>query len=159
MIVLNITSLKRCNIGDYLATIDNLLFSSPIISPNYYADYSLEMNGWKTKGIYVEYTNACLMTKFYFCPVFKGVTCGWQFLDVDSQFNNQLYYQRYAFTTVQEYQLRFDWISEISYLLSSTGLSVYWNGVVIDSFYDYNCTLYTSTYYLKGKVGINEVAF
>jgi hypothetical protein len=88
MIVLNITSLKRCNIGDYLATIDNLLFSSPIISPNYYADYSLEMNSWKTKGTYVEYTDACLMTKFYYCPVFKGVTCGWQFLDVDSQFNN-----------------------------------------------------------------------
>lgn len=113
------------------------------------------MNAWKTKGTYVEYTSPCLMTKFYFCSVYKGVTCGWQFIDLDSQYNNELIFQSYSFTDVQEYQLRFDWISEISYLLSSTGLTVYWNGVALDSFYDGSCTLYTSTYYVKGKVGVN----
>ncbi len=44
-------------------------------------------------------------------------------------------------------------------MLASTGLSVYWNGVVVDTFYDSNCTLYTSTYYVKEKVGLNELAF
>ena len=68
--------------------VNNSNITSPVIKPNYFADYSLEMNGWKTKGTYIEYTEPCLMTKFYFCPVYKGVGCGWQFLDVDSQYNN-----------------------------------------------------------------------
>jgi hypothetical protein len=44
-------------------------------------------------------------------------------------------------------------------LLQSTGIAVFWNGELIDSFYNNSCTLYTSTYYVKGKIGSNEIAF
>ena len=65
----------------------------------------------------------------------------------------------FDFGDVEEYQIKFDWITPISFYLQSTGIAVFWNGVLIDSFYDNNCTLYTSTYYVKGKVGSNQIAF
>lgn len=34
-----------------------------------------------------------------------------------------------------------------------------WNGIEIDSFYDANCSLQTSTYYVNSIVGTNELGF
>ena len=71
---------------------DNLINNSDIsytvIKPSYYRHYPLTINGWTTKFKIVEYIDTCMMPKFGFCPVFNGVTCGWQFIDVDSYNSN-----------------------------------------------------------------------
>lgn len=93
------------------------------------------------------------------CPTYAGVTCGWQFLDTDSYFKNEVYYQVFNMTAGDEYMVKFDWISEVSYIATSTGITVTWNGVTIDSFYDNSCTLRTSTYYVKSVAGQNKLTF
>lgn len=55
--------------------------------------------------------------------------------------------------------IKLDWISEVSYIATSTGITVTWNGVKIDSFYDNSCTLRTSTYYVTSVAGQNKLAF
>ncbi len=140
--------------------VSNSNISSPVISPSAFRLYSGQINNWNTKNVYVQIIDICQQKKnFFICPEFYGTICGQQFLDTDSDSNNEIYYQRFTFMEVAQYQLRFDWTSQISYLRLSTGVSVYWNGVLIDSFYNNSCTLYTSVYYVMGRIGANELAF
>ncbi len=73
-------------LGDNL--INNSDISYPVIKPSYYRHYPLTINGWTSKFKIVEYIDTCMMPKFGFCPAFNGVTCGWQFIDVDSYNSN-----------------------------------------------------------------------
>lgn len=64
--------------------------SNPVISPSYYHDYTLNINGWATLGTFIEYIDICELKSQTFtgCSNYNGVTCGWQFLDVDSVYKN-----------------------------------------------------------------------
>jgi hypothetical protein len=68
----------------------NSNISTPSISPAYYQDWTNNQSGWTTKVLYIEYIDPCLeqSANMLACPNFRGVTCGWQFLDTDSITSN-----------------------------------------------------------------------
>lgn len=91
----------------------NSNISNPAISPSYYVNYNNNQSGWTTKVQYVQYVDACIFqqSSILACPSFHGVTCGWQFLDTDSSFQNEQYYQRLTLAAGLEFQFKFDWVS------------------------------------------------
>lgn len=69
--------------------ISNPQISIPIISPLVFGSFKSPLNGWYDIGSSIEYIDACININYGgICQTYKGVTCGWQFLDTDSyQFN------------------------------------------------------------------------
>ncbi len=70
-----------------------------------------------------------------------------QFLDLDSEQCNEQYYQRLSLKGGKYFELKFDWFSTAP--IQSTGVSVIWNNLVIDSFYDSQSKIQSKTYYVK----------
>jgi hypothetical protein len=134
--------------------------SNPVIAPSSFWNYFLTQSNWSSHGLFVQVVDACLiLTSFsQLCSSLTGVACGSQFLDADSTQSNEHYYQQYTISAVGEYELKFDWVT-VKPNLASNGLSVMWNGVAIDSFYDASCSLKTSAYYVFSKAGTNELGF
>ena len=123
----------------------------------------MNQSGWATFGQKVKYVDICLnyQSGGMGCSP-QGVTCGWQFLDTDSGYQNEQYYQYFMMPVGNEYQLTIDWISEnpplISLLLTtSTGFQVTWNGAVVYSAYNTACSLMSSTFYVMSIANSNEL--
>lgn len=98
-------------LGPNLVTNPNI--SNPVIAPKQYANFPGSIEGWATKGKFVEYIEATLYANNEdICSVFKGVSPGQQFIDVDSVKKNEQYYQQFNLTAGRDFQLNYDWISE-----------------------------------------------
>lgn len=65
--------------------ISNPQITIPVISPSVFASFKSPLYGWYDNGSSIEYIDACININYGgICPTYKGVTCGWQFLDTDS---------------------------------------------------------------------------
>jgi hypothetical protein len=123
----------------------------------------MNQSGWATFGQKVKYVDICLNQQNggISCSP-QGVTCGWQFLDTDSEYQNEQYYQHFTMAAGDEYQLTIDWISEnppllLLLLTASTGFRITWNGAVVYSTYDTACSLKSATFYVTSIADNNEL--
>ncbi len=85
--------------------IQNPQIDLPLIAPDTFRTFKGVVNGWSTRGLYVEYIDGaqvryCIGQNF----------AGWQFIDTDSINNNEKYYQRFTLIKGKEFQLKFDWV-------------------------------------------------
>lgn len=120
--------------GQNLVINSNL--TEPAIFPLMFKNFDKEIVGWKTKRKYVQVIILKLLKEYFplFCPTPTIISLSYsdQYLDLDSVFSNEYYYQTFNLSSNRSFIISLNYVSEILNNPGTSKFRIVWNGKTVD---------------------------